>query len=60
MKTFFLICYIVAAIFWLIDAVGRLMAGRPNNSLPNTTWMTPFGLVWFIIPSIIIAGDSVG
>jgi hypothetical protein len=59
MKTFFLICYIVAGLCWLIVTAGHFMAGRPKGEPLNVGWLLPFGLVWFIIPSIIVAGQSV-
>jgi hypothetical protein len=58
MRTFFLVCYLIAALCWLICAVSHFIAARPSSQPLSVGWLMPFGLVWFIIPSIIIAGQS--
>jgi hypothetical protein len=55
-QVFYLVCYLIALILFLMDAAGRFSSRIAGNS----TWMTPLALFFAFLPAAIATGRTVG
>lgn len=54
MNVFFLICYVLGVLLFLVAAVARAA-----NARLNTSWMVPAGLFLVFLPALILAFQTV-